>query len=112
MVTADEMRAFALAMPDVEEKSHFGQADFRVRNKIFCGLSRDALIGTLKLAPDAQSVIVEAKPEVYYPCAGAWGRGGWTHVRLAEADAAELRMLVEEGWRMMAPKRLVASARR
>jgi hypothetical protein len=41
MVTAAGMRKLALAMPGVEEKSHFEQPDFRVKNKIFAGLSRE-----------------------------------------------------------------------
>jgi hypothetical protein len=109
MVTEEQMRALALSMPEAEEKSHFGQADFRVRNKIFCGLSSDGLVGNLKLTADAQSLVLEAKPETFYPAAGAWGRSGWTHVRLERADLAELRVLIDEAWRLIAPKRLAAS---
>ena len=62
MVTAAQMRKLALAMPAVEEKSHFGKPDFRVRGKIFAGLSPDGKRGTLKLPPDVQAVVLDAKP--------------------------------------------------
>jgi hypothetical protein len=109
MVKADELRALALSLPEAEEKAHFEQPDFRVRNKIFAGLSPDGKLGTLKLSPDAQSVVVEAKPETYAPAAGAWGRSGWTRVTLAEADLPELRELVKESYRLVAPKTLARS---
>ena len=35
MATATQLRKLALALPEVEERSHFQQSDFRVRNKIF-----------------------------------------------------------------------------
>ena len=74
MVTATQMRKLALAMPAVEEKSHFGKPDFRVRGKIFAGLSPDGKRGTLKLSPDVQSAVLDAKPKVFSPAPGAWGR--------------------------------------
>jgi hypothetical protein len=109
MVTAAQMRKLALSMPEAEEKSHFGQPDFRVRNKIFAGLSPDGMRGTLKLSLEVQSVVVEAKPEVFFPAAGAWGRGGWTHVDLARVKLGELEELVDTAWRLVAPKRLLAA---
>jgi hypothetical protein len=41
-VTPTQPRQLALALPESEEKSHFEQPDFRVRNKIFAGLKRAA----------------------------------------------------------------------
>jgi hypothetical protein len=108
MTTADQMRKLALALPQTEEKSHFGQPDFRVCDKIFAGLSREETRGTLKLTPELQAVVVSAKPEAYFPAAGAWGDKGWTQVELARVEPAELEELVVEAWRMTAPKRLVA----
>lgn len=108
MATAAQLRNIALSFPETEEKSHFEQPDFRVRGKIFAGLSRDETEGTLKLTKEAQDVVVAAKPAAFYAAAGAWGRSGWTRVRLAGVDVAELRSLVEEAFRLIAPKRLVA----
>ena len=109
MVAAAEMRRLALSLPEVEEKAHFGQPDFRVRNKIFAGLSRDEKRGTLKLLPELQAALLDAKPETFSPAAGAWGRQGWTHVDLARAARGELAELIAEAWRLTAPKKLVAA---
>jgi hypothetical protein len=111
MVTAAQWRKLALSMPEAEEKAHFGNPDFRVRNKIFCGMDAAGAIANLKLAPDAQAMLLEARPEAFYPAAGAWGVKGWTHVRLPEAKLDELRPLVEDAWRSVAPKALTMRVR-
>jgi hypothetical protein len=107
MVTASQWRKLALSMPEAEEKAHFGKPDFRVRNKIFCGMDAAGTQGYLKLAPEAQAMLLEARPEAFYPAAGAWGVKGWTHVVLAEAKLGELRTLIEDAWRAVAPKALL-----
>src|SRR5687767_7414916 len=95
-------RQLALDLPEAEEKSHFGQPDFRVKNKIFAGLSPDGKRGTLKLELEVQSMVVTAKPRAFFPAAGAWGRKGWTHVELAHAGVSELKPLVVSAWRLTA----------
>jgi hypothetical protein len=109
MVSAAQFRRLALALPEVEEKSHFEQPDFRVRNKIFAGLSRDHTQGTLKLTPELQAMVLSAEPDVFVPAAGAWGRGGWTRVVLVKAELPGLRELILESYRLVAPKRLIAA---
>jgi hypothetical protein len=108
MVTAAQLRKIALALPEVEEKSHFGKPDFRVRNKIFGGLSADGRQATLKIVSKLQSALVQARPGTFSFAAGAWGRSGWTHVELAQAQKKELAELVVGAWRLIAPKTLVA----
>lgn len=109
MATAAQMRKLALSMPEAEEKSHFEQPDFRVRDKIFAGLSRDGKRGNLKLTPEIQSTIISSDGRsAFTPCAGAWGRSGWTYVDLASTDIPTLEALIKEAWRLVAPKRLVA----
>jgi hypothetical protein len=109
MATSAQVRKLLLSMPEAEEKSHFGQPDFRVRNKIFAGMSPKGERATLKLTPEAQSMVLDARPDAFSPAAGAWGRGGWTYVVLANVKVEELRELVAEAWRLVAPKRLVAA---
>jgi hypothetical protein len=109
MVTAAQFRKLALSMPQAEEKSHFEQPDFRVRNKIFVDLSPDGTWGTLKLTPELQAMVIGAKPNAFVPAAGAWGRGGWTRVALAHVELGALADLISEAWRLGAPKRLVAA---
>jgi hypothetical protein len=108
-VTPSQLRQLALALPGSEEKSHFEQPDFRVNNKIFAGLARDAKTGSFKLPPEQQAALLEARGAAFYPAAGAWGRSGWTHVVLAEVELGELRELLRESWGLVAPKQRSAA---
>jgi hypothetical protein len=108
-ITSAQWRKLACSLPEVEEMSHFEQPDFRVRKKIFAGLSRDGKLGTLKLTPEFQAMLIDAKPKAFVPAAGAWGAKGWTRVVLANVDAAVVPELMLEAWRLVAPKTLVAA---
>ena len=110
MVTAAQITKLALAMPDVVQKAHFEQPDFRVGGKIFADLSRDGKRATLKLTPVLQQAVMDSSPSVFSPAPGAWGRAGWTFVVLAHAKRVELAHLLAESWRLVAPKGLVAAA--
>jgi hypothetical protein len=102
-------RRLALSLPEASEAAHMGHPDFRVRNKIFASLGTpDGGWGTLKLTSEQQGVLLEAEPSMFEPAAGAWGRRGWTHVRLAAADAETLKSALSMAWRNTAPKALVA----
>jgi predicted DNA-binding protein (MmcQ/YjbR family) len=101
-MTDAQMRRLALALPGVEERSHFAKPDFRVKKKIFAGLSRDGKRGNLKLRLDTQEVVTSAKPEAFVPAEGAWGRAGWTYVVLEQTTVPELRHLLDEAYRLVA----------
>lgn len=109
MVTASSFRKLARSLPEVEERSHFGKSDFRVRNKIFAGLSSDGRVANLKLTADVQAQVLALTSSAFRPCEGAWGRSGWTYVELALADLEQLAPLVELAWQVTAPKSLAAA---
>ena len=69
-----------------------GHPDFRISGKIFASLGYpDETHGMVKLTPTQQKVAIEDAPEIFEPCAGAWGRGGATSVHLAAARVPLLR---------------------
>lgn len=78
-MTADEFRALALALPDVEERSHMGHPDFRANGRILAKLAdEEAALAMVKVSPEMQESLIEAAPKVFRPCAGMWGMGGAT----------------------------------
>jgi hypothetical protein len=102
-VTADAVRRLALELPGTEEKSHFGKADFRVRNRIFASLP-DPETCVVKLSPEQQELLIAAEPEVFSPAAGAWGRKGWTRVALMQADEATMLSALTTAHGNVAPR--------
>ena len=110
MATAALFRRLALALPAATEGAHGGHPDFRVANKVFASLGvPDKAWGMVKLTPEQQEMLMDAEPGAFKPAAGAWGRRGSTHVRLAAVDAATLRSALTMAWRNTAPKALVAT---
>jgi hypothetical protein len=107
MVTEDDARSMALALPEAVESAHMGHADFRVGGKIFAGFPRPGVM-SLRLDAAEQAAVIATAQQTFSPAAGAWGRQGWTLVELSGADPVELRELVIEAWRWRAPRRLVA----
>jgi hypothetical protein len=107
-VTVATFRRIALSLPEANEGSHMRHPDFRVRGKIFASLGvPDAGWGTVKLGPEQQDVLMDAEPAVFKPAAGAWGRRGWTQIRLAAVDATTLKSALTMAWRNTAPRSLV-----
>ena len=90
-MTPSDFRRIALSLPNAEESSHMGAADFRVASRIFATLaSADQGFGNLMLNPEQQALFLADAPEIFLPIKGGWGRMGMTHIRLAEADEATL----------------------
>ena len=100
-------RAVALALPETVELPHFERTSFRVRRRIFATLREADGQAVLKLPREEQAALVAMHPEVY--AVTPWGHQGWTSVDLGRADSGELRELILEAWRNVAPKRLVAA---
>jgi hypothetical protein len=107
-VTPATFRRLALSLPEASEAAHMGRPDFRVRNKIFAALGTpDGGWGTVKLTAEQQGLLIDAEPAMFKPAAGAWGRRGWTHVRLVVVDAETLKSALGMAWRNTAPRTLL-----
>jgi hypothetical protein len=85
-MTIEEFRAAALEVPGAIESEHMNHPDFRVNGKIFASLGYpDDDWGMVKLTPMQQRAFMKEAPEIFSPCAGAWGKAGSTSVHLASA---------------------------
>lgn len=109
MPTERDVRAMMLSLPEAEEVvvDRWGdQPTFRVRNKMFGMMGYGAPTVCLKATRETQAALVGEAPEVFTP-QPFFGRFGWIDVVLARVSAEELAELVEDAWRLTAPKRLV-----
>lgn len=107
-MTADELRRFALSLPETEERETWGEATFRVRDKIFAMLRGDGDTASIKATLSAQDILVRSDPETF-AIAPYTGRFGWVAVHLATVDPDLMHRIVADAWRQTAPKRLVAA---
>lgn len=106
----DRLRAICLALPEASEQGGVGDPSFKVRDKIFAMRHRvDGRMSMWCKAPSgAQSVLVSSDPQRFFVPPYV-GHHGWVGVWLdIEIDWDEVVDLVEESYRMTAPKRLWA----
>ena len=83
MITAEEFRKMALALPEAVESAHMEHPDFRVGGRIFATLGYPAEgWGVVMLSLEEQKRLCKAEPAVFAPVKGAWGRAGNTQVNL------------------------------
>ena len=103
---AATVRRLALALPEAEERETWGEATFRVRNRIFVMLVEGERHAWVKASRIEQEAVLGSEPEIFFHPPYVGGHG-WIGVRIAKVDRQEMRELVTEAWRMTAPKRLV-----
>jgi hypothetical protein len=112
-MTADDFRRIALSLEGAEESSHMGAPDFRVGGRIFATLAaQNRGYGNLMLTPEQQATFVEELPELFLPVAGGWGRGGATHIRLADATEDVLAGALRAAWQIRVTKNAAVGKKR
>jgi hypothetical protein len=104
MMTEDDVRRIALALPQAEEHDHHGRPSFRVGTKLFVTMPQ-AGRANLRLPMDEHRALIEERPDVFRDV--VWGQLHRTGVDLAAIDAGELAELIETAWAEVAPKKLV-----
>jgi predicted DNA-binding protein (MmcQ/YjbR family) len=103
-----KMRRICLALPDTKETPTWGQPHFRVGEKIFAGvgLEKGTISVGLKLEMDHADAMVRRPGFSRAPYVG---HKGWVSIDPEIAtDWEELRALIHESYRLIAPKRTLA----
>lgn len=108
VVTAEDVKRIARPLPRTEEAVVRDQVKFRVRGIVYVALSRDEQTMGVAFPKEERAAIVQAEPEKFALPRESDMRFHWIHVRLDALDAAELRELVLDAWRMVVPKRVAA----
>jgi hypothetical protein len=102
--TIEDVRRFALSLPEVTEQSHHGIPSFRVRNRIFATVPDDAHVRVMAAEEEIRAA-VEQDPsacELFY-----WGkRLACVVVTPAAADPDQLEGLLEDAYLHKAPQAL------
>lgn len=106
VVTVDEIRAVAEALPRSSEGLVRGQVKFRIGRIVYLALSRDGSTMGFAFPKELRDALVEAEPEKFSLPSRSDMRYHWVHVRLAAIDADEMRELVEDAWAFCVPKRV------
>lgn len=108
-MTFDDVRAIALALPQVEEGTSYGTPAFRVRKRLIARLHQDGEALVVKVDPQEREALLATTPDVFFTTVHYLEEPQWVLARLALADPGELRELIVEAWRRVAPPRIVAA---
>jgi hypothetical protein len=106
MADARSARRITESLPDVEEGSSYGTPSWKVRGKFFARLRDDDTVLVAKVDKGEKRLLMEAEPDVFFETPHYQGYG-YVLVRLANIDEDELAEVIEDAWRLAAPKTLV-----
>ena len=104
MVTVDEVRAVAGALPRSSEALVRGRVKFRIGRIVWLALSRDESTMGFAFPKELRNGLVESDPDKFSLPSKSDMRYHWAHVRLAAINEDEMRELVEDAWAFCVPK--------
>jgi hypothetical protein len=105
MVSQEQIRRLALALPEVVEQDHHGRPSFRVAGAIFATLWDEGHLNVMLDEPGIRTA-VQGGPA----CAEVWWgkRLRAVQVDLALGEEGLARELLTDAWEEKAPKRLIS----
>jgi hypothetical protein len=104
----EDVVAIGTRLPGIEVGSSFGTPSLKVRNKFICRMrtNPDALVLRVTHLGEREALL-QGDPEMFFTTPHYDGYPA-VLVRLDKVDPTELAELLEDAWRLQAPKRLVA----
>jgi hypothetical protein len=105
-VTLATVRRLALAFPGVEEGPSYGTPGFRVRGKFLARLWEGGETLVVKCGDDERDFRMKADPETFFITDHYRGYPT-VLVRLTSVTTTDLRDVLEQAWRLNAPRRLI-----
>jgi hypothetical protein len=109
MPSWSDVIAIGHRLPGVEESTSYGTPALKVRGKFMCRLRSepDALVVRVIDLADREALLL-GEPDVFFTTPH-YDDYPIVLVRMDEVDPVQLAELVEDAWRVQAPKTLVAS---
>ena len=107
MPTWDDVVAIGLRFPEVEVGTSFRTPALKVRGKSMCRMRTDPDALVLRVIDlGEREALLQGQPDAFFSTPHYDGYP-YVLVRLETVDPVELTELLEDAWRIRAPKRLV-----
>jgi hypothetical protein len=107
-VTYETVRQIALTLPGAEEGTSYGTPACKVKGKLFARLHQDGESLVIGVDFEEREVLMAAAPEKFY-ITDHYLNYPWMLVRLSAVRCDEIRDLLIQSWRRVAPTRLVTT---
>jgi hypothetical protein len=108
VITVQDLRSCALALPRTEEHLIRDYVKFRIGRIVYATVSPDETILGVAFPREERPAMLAAEPERFLLERLSDARYNWIDVRMSTLTVAEARELITEAWRMVVPKRLAA----
>ena len=106
MVTEDDVRRIALALPATTEKPSYGTPGFRVKDKLFARIREEGDVVVVWVEDLAEKeALIASDPDVFFTLPHYDGYA-MVLVRMGAVSADELTELLTDAWRLRAPTRV------
>ncbi|MER7510884.1 MmcQ/YjbR family DNA-binding protein [Streptomyces lavendulae] len=106
VVTVEDVRRLALALPRTEEHLIRDRVKFRIGRIVYLALSRDESELGFAFPKEERAALVASEPAKFsLPGAGDL-RYNWVHARMSALGHGELAELVTDAWRMCVPAKV------
>jgi hypothetical protein len=106
MVTAEDVRRIASALPRTTEHLVHDRVKFRIGSIVYVGLSRDEEVMGFAFPKEERDALVASDPDRFLMPTTSDLRYNWVLVRLATLSLDELEEYVVDAWRMCVPKKV------
>lgn len=106
-LTFEDVRTLAHALPGVEDGTSYGTPALKAGGKLLARLWEDGTTLVLKVPIVVRDHLIRTEPAVYF-LTDHYRAYPFVLVRLPNVERSALGALVEEAWRQVAPKHVVA----
>ena len=108
MVSIDDVRKVALALPRSYEALVRDRVKVRVGRIVYLAFSRDETLMGFAYPKEERDALIASEPEKFLMPRPSDQRYNWVVARLAALGHDEMQELVVDAWRMVVPKRVAA----
>jgi hypothetical protein len=108
-LSLETVRLIARGLPGTVEGTAYGTPALRVGGRLFARQHQDGESLVVRIDHDQRAMRMRADPETFF-ITDHYLNYPWMLVRLESVDRDDLQELLENAWRLSAPKRLLASS--
>jgi hypothetical protein len=109
LITAEQVRQVALALPRTSEHLIHDHVKFRVGKIVYVSISPDESTMGFGFPKEERAALVASEPDKFAMPRMSDQRFHWVHARMAALTPDEMRELVTDAWRMVVPKKVATA---
>jgi len=109
MITAADVREWAMSLPRTSEHLIRDYVKFRVGKIVYASVSPDETMIGFAFPREERAAMIASRPDVFVLPRLSDQRFQWINARMAALGQDEMAELIVDAWRMVVPKRVAAA---